>query len=322
MFKLIDNYNRVFSYLRLSVIDSCNFNCVYCLPEKNRLKDNILSLNEISNLVSVFVYLGVNKIRLTGGEPTLRKDFLDIGSNISSYKSIRSLVFTTNGYRLNKIAKQLKSSGFSGVNISLDSLDFNKFSIITNRNYYNKVIDGIFESLSYGLNVKLNVVLSNFFTFFDFENFYSLLKYKNLTVRFIDQMETGSIKKSYTYLSSFYISSFLERNGWIKSFPCDASSGPAVLFENVNFLGKIGFINPYSKSFCVSCNRLRVSSNGDLFLCLFGGIAYPLKCFLDNENKKYDLLYYILDKIKFKHSSHFLHDDKFGLLKSFSSIGG
>lgn len=324
MNNLIDNYNRVFHYLRLSITDLCNFNCKYCIPDVGKVNDkNYLSLNEIYNLISAFSNLGISKVRLTGGEPTIRKDFLEIGKIISSFSSINSLVFTTNGYKLNKLAKDLKSCGFTGVNVSLDSLNKNKFFVITNKNYFDHVISGIYSCLDYGITVKINVVLSSFFSFFDFENFYSLLRYKNITIRFIDQMETLSVKrKDDFYFSSFYLISFLNRNGWIKNELKDKISGPAVIFSNSNFLGKIGFISPYSNTFCKDCNRLRVSSLGDLFLCLFGGESYSLRKFLDSSDKRDDLITFLLQKVKIKTKSHFLHEKNFGMLKTFSYIGG
>lgn len=321
---LTDNYNRSFYYLRLSITDICNFNCKYCLPNFKKFdKKEYLSLSEIENLISAFVDLGVVKIRLTGGEPTVRRDFLDIGFLISKFKSIKSLVFTTNGYKLDKIANDICNVGFNGVNISLDSLDKDKFFLITNKNYFNNVLNGIFLLLDLNLDVKLNVVLSDFFSFLDFENFYSLLKYKRITIRFIDQMETIDIKKqSNNVINSIYISSFLERNGWHRIYKDSKISGPASLFVKDGFLGSIGIINPYSNSFCQECNRLRISSVGDLFLCLFGGTSYSVREFLDSSKKKNDLIKFLLDKVKLKSKSHFLHDKKFGVLKTFSSIGG
>lgn len=321
---LKDNYNRIFSYLRLSITDMCNFNCKYCLPNIKKFdKKEHLSLNEINNLVSAFVDLGIIKIRLTGGEPTIRKDFFEIGSLISSFKSIKSLVFTTNGYKLDKIAYDIYKTGFTGVNVSLDSLDKKKFYFITNKNYFDNVLKGIFLLLDYGLEVKINIVLSDFFTFSDFENFYSLLKYKKLQIRFIDQMETIDIKKEVREsLNSIYISSFLEHNGWNEISKYSFLSGPSSIFIHNDFLGSIGVINPYSNSFCKECNRLRISSSGELFLCLFGGTSFSLRNFLDSSNKKNDLIKFLLDKIKLKAKSHFLHDRNFGSLKTFSSIGG
>ena len=321
---LKDNYNRYFSYLRLSITDLCNFRCKYCLPDNIKFKHkSYLSVEEIYNLIAVLSELGIKKVRITGGEPTVRKDFISIGKVISSFSSIESLVFTTNGYRLSSIAKSAYNAGFNGVNISLDTLDDVKFSMITNRDYFSKVFEGIFCALDAGLNVKINVVLSDFFSFEDFEDFYSLLKYKNLTIRFIDQMETNSIKRSdHEALRSNYLVKFLKRNNWTVADKKMDFAGPAVVFVNKYFLGKIGVINPYSRLFCSSCNRLRVSAVGDLFLCLFGGRSYPIRLFLDSIDKKSDFKSFLYSKVKLKSYSHSLNDKDFGLMNSFSSIGG
>ena len=323
MHTLKDNYNRYFSYLRISITDACNFQCKYCMPENYKFVDkNNLSLNEISNLIAAFSELGVNKIRITGGEPTLRKDFIDIAKVAASFNSIKSLVFTTNGYKLLELKNHIKSVGFTGVNISLDTLDKEKFSIITNRDYFNKVFEGILYILKLNLDVKINVVLSNLFSFEDFENFYSLIKYKNINIRFINQMETNFVKKKNAEININYLLKFLKNNNWTLNTDKNISSGPALNFINNNFIGKIGIINPYSKSFCLSCNRLRISSKGRLFLCLFGGKSYSIRHFLDSKNKKFLLQKFLIDTVKIKSYSHFLDYNNFGELNTFSSIGG
>lgn len=316
---LIDKYNRNFSYLRLSVTDLCNFNCSYCLPDN--VKKNYLSLKEIYNLISCLSDLGVKKVRITGGEPTIRNDFLLIGKTISSFKNIKHLVFTTNGYKLSAIAKKAVESGFNGVNISLDTLNKIKFSTITGRNYLLKVLEGIYTSLNVGLKVKVNVVLSNFFSFDDFENFYSIIKYKNITIRFIEQMETTVLNKTNIFSSKFLFK-FLKKNGWKKKETNFKLDGPAIVFSHADYLGQIGIINPYSSSFCSTCNRLRVSALGKLFLCLFGSKSYDIRSFLESLDKKDLLKSYLIDKINEKFYSHNLNSKKFGIMKSFSSIGG
>ena len=320
---LIDKYNRSFNYLRLSITDLCNFNCKYCLPNNIKLKTkNYLSLDEIYNLILVLSDLGIQKIRITGGEPTVRKDFLEIGQMISSFQAIKSLVFTTNGYKLSQIAEKTYNAGFNGVNISLDTLNKTKFSVITGKNYFFQVLNGVFSALNAGLNVKLNVVLSNFFSLDDFENFYSLLKYKNLNIRFIEQMETNLINKNYNEnLNSKVLCHFLKNNGW-KILIKNKTDGPANTFTHDNYLGKIGIINPYSSSFCSTCNRLRVSAVGDLFLCLFGGKMYPIRHFLKLANNTDELKTFLISKLKCKTYSHNLFDKQFGLMNHFSSIGG
>lgn len=323
MYMLKDNYNRYFSYLRLSITDSCNFQCKYCMPENFKFnKDENLSINEIHNLVAAFSELGVNKIRLTGGEPTLRKDFINIAKTISKFNSIKSLVFTTNGYKLLELKDDIKKSGFTGINISLDTLNKEKFAVITNRDYFDKVFEGILHVLKLNLDIKINIVLSDLFSFSDFENFYSLTKYKNINIRFINQMETNFVKRKKKSINLNYLLTFLKNNKWLLNNDKNISSGPALNFKNKNFIGTIGIINPYSNSFCLSCNRLRISSKGDLFLCLFGGKSYSIKNFLNSKNKKFELQKFLIEKVKIKSYSHFLEYKNFGELNTFSSIGG
>jgi len=320
---LIDKYNRHFSYLRLSITDLCNFSCKYCLPNNIKLKaKNYLSIEEIYNLILILSELGIQKIRITGGEPTVRKDFLEIGKIISSFKNIKSLVFTTNGYKLANIALKAYSAGFNGVNISLDTLNKNKFSVITGKNYFSTVLHGIFLAINIGLNVKINVVLSKFFSLDDFENFYSLLKYKNVSIRFIEQMETNLISKNNNkILDSRILSILLKNNGW-NLLEKKQSDGPANVFVNNNFLGKIGIINPYSSYFCTNCNRIRISSTGDLFLCLFGGKSYSIRHFLNSRDKHNEFKIFLINKLKYKSYSHNLFNKEYGLINYFSSIGG
>lgn len=323
MLRLNDLYNRYFSYIRLSLTESCNFNCKYCLPYKNHKVDkNIqLSVYEIYNLVNVLSDLGINKIRLTGGEPTIRKEFLNICKIISSFNNIKSLVFTTNGYRLTNIIEDIYKAGVNGINISLDTLNDLKFYKITNKNYFKKVYTGILKALDLNIDIKINIVLSDFFSLSDFESFYSLLKYKKISIRFINQMETNIIKKNIKDLSMDFILNFLKKNNWImeKKFNTD---GPALNFKNKNYIGNIGIINPYQKTFCSDCNRLRISSNGYFFLCLFGNKGYYIKKYLDSSKKNIQLKNFLIEKIKFKLSSHFLENNNFGLLNTLSSIGG
>jgi len=321
---LSDNYNRHFSYLRLSITDLCNFSCKYCVPDDVKFKfKDFLTINEIYNLMAAFSELGINKVRVTGGEPTIRKDFISIGQTIASFSNIKSLVFTTNGYKLSSILSSVCDAGFNGINVSLDTLNRGKFYMITKRDYFNKVLEGIFFALNLHISVKINIVLSKFFTFDDFEDFYSLLKYKNLIIRFIDQMETVLLKKSeFSFVTSENLIKFLNRNGWKILCNKKPTDGPALVFENDKFLGRIGIISPYSSSFCLDCNRLRISSLGNLFLCLFGSKFYSIRHFLDTPNKKILLQKFLIEKIKFKTSSHLLHQKDFGLMNTFSSIGG
>lgn len=321
---LKDKYGRVFKYLRLSITDLCNFNCKYCLPISNSssYKKRYLTVNEIYNLVAVFSELGINKVRVTGGEPTVRKDFVEIGKVISSIKGIDFLSFTSNGYRLSSIINDVYAVGFNGVNISLDTLNLDKFAIITGRNYYKEVLDGIYKSLDIGLITKINVVLSNFFSFEDFCEFYILAKYKKVTIRFIEQMGTFDIKNDFSsHLTSSYIKEFLLNNNWNITLKSNLS-GPALEFYNTGFCGKIGVINPYSNLFCFDCNRLRVSAEGILHLCLLSNKNLSLIDMLASSSMKNNLKKFIMDNLINKDEKHFLKVGKVGSFCNFSSIGG
>ncbi len=325
MSTLIDTYGRHFSYLRLSITELCNFKCMYCLPSGCiKPTSNFLSTNEIYNLILAFNDLGLKKIRITGGEPTIRKDFLEIGNILSKFKNIaKSLVFTTNGYNLSKIAQSSFNAGYTGVNVSVDSLDEDRFKYITGRNCLKQVLNGINNAVYTGLKTKVNVVLLKSFSKCELEKYILWIKDMPISIRFIELMETQNNQKYFqkNKISSSYIESFLKKNGWfqIKSQKTD---GPAIKFKHNDFIGEIGLISPYTKTFCDTCNRLRVSSIGKLHLCLFGDINYNLRYLLQSSSQKNDLTLLIKDKLKLKKNSHYLHNGDFGIVKQLASIGG
>ncbi|HFL8794859.1 MAG TPA: radical SAM protein [Candidatus Azosocius sp. HAIN] len=321
---LQDSYGRTFPYLRLSITDVCNFKCKYCLPYGYFVnKKNFLSKKEILNLVSVFSNLGIKKIRITGGEPTVRKDFLLIAKNIKSFKSIKSLVFTTNGYKLEKIVKECYEIGFDGINVSLDSLNKYKFIYITGNKFFNVVFNGIIKSISFNLKTKINVVLMKPFKLSDFKNYLNFVMITNVSVRFIELMETVDLEYfNKHYLRSIYIRNYLLNNGWFlnEHYKFD---GPSLIFCNSNYRGNIGIIAPYLKNFCITCNRLRISSSGNLHLCLFGNInyVYSLKLLFKNKNKK-NLINFIKSILINKNLSHKLYEGNTSFIKHLSDIGG
>jgi cyclic pyranopterin phosphate synthase len=314
MLKIKDIYKRKFEYLRLSLTDICNFKCLYCMP--NKKKKEYLSIYQIYNIINFFIKLGIKKIRLTGGEPTLRKDFYNIVKIISSFKEITSLNFTTNAYNLKKNINKTLNSGFTGINISLDTLNNINFEKITNKkSYFFKIYKSIIKLLKSNLEIKINIVLSKYFIISDFILFYSLLKYKNISIRFIEQMGKNINIK----IGSNLILNFLKKKKWLlkNKFNTD---GPALIFKNKLYMGKIGIINPYTKNFCKNCNRLRISSNGKLFLCLFENKKYSINKFINNYNNNKKFKKFILKNIKNKKKSHKIK--KINPIKSLSKIGG
>ncbi|MCP4923935.1 MAG: GTP 3',8-cyclase MoaA [bacterium] len=323
---LEDTFGRNFPYLRLSVTDVCNFRCSYCLPDGYKCtgKPSFLRNDEISRLVNAFADLGTQKIRLTGGEPSVRKDFTQIAQLVSQHPGITQVAFTTNGYRLEKYANQWREAGLTHINISVDSLNSDRFHKITGHNLLSKVRSGIDAALEAGFHrVKINVVLLKGVNDHEVEDFMAWAKGSPLSIRFIELMQTGENLEYFQkyHLSSESIRKKLDQTGWIKK-PRAPEAGPAQEYTHPGHQGSIGLIAPYSKDFCKGCNRLRVTSTGCLRLCLFGNQETSLRHFLQKDDQKELLKQLIQNQLTYKRSSHFLHQGDTGLTPHLASIGG
>ncbi len=324
--QIADNFGRRFPYLRLSVTDVCNFRCSYCLPDgyKKTGCDSFLSRGEIRRLVESFAALGAWKIRLTGGEPTVRPDFLDIAQDISSIPGIRKLAFTTNGYKLPERAKDYYNAGLRAINISIDSLKPEQFEKITGHNRLDEILEGIQECFKVGFkNVKINTVLLKGLNDDELDGFIDFVSDKPISLRFIELMRTGENTAYFAehHLSGTAVTEKLLQRGWA-ILPRTDGAGPALEFQNDKSIGTIGLIAPYSKDFCKTCNRLRVSAKGNLHLCLFGEGGYSLRPLLQSEDQSEELKDKILSLMNFKKSTHFLHDGNTGATPHLASIGG
>lgn len=324
---LHDNFGRDFKYLRLSLTKRCNFKCNYCLPNGYN-KDNIkeeLSSEEFINLATAFCELGIQKIRLTGGEPTLRKDFFSIATRLAQIPQLTNLSLTTNGFKLKENAKRYLESGIKNINISIDSLNEEAFKNITKTNLLNKILDGLDECLNLGFNkVKVNVVLLKNYNYYHINKYLELLKNTPLDVRFIELMPTSDNKDFYQeeYVSSKNLIDLLLSQGWQKVIKSELD-GPANTFYHENYKGKLGIINPYNKSFCNNCNRLRVDSYGDIILCLLNFGKYSLRQYLSSSDSKEELKQAIITALDKKPEKNLLNSDK-NLISNinFSQIGG
>ena len=326
---LTDSFGRTFPYIRLSITDVCNFKCGYCLPNgyfKQENKPGFLTLDEISNLVSALAELGVSKIRLTGGEPTVRKDFFDILKNIKSKGKINNLVMTTNGYKLNQIADQLIKDGINGINISIDSLDRNKFKEITGHDRLPQILEGIKILQDKGFaNIKVNAVLLKNIndSEADFDSWEQFVKENAIDFRYIELMQTGD---SLEYFRKYHVSAsvfknYLNKKNW-NEVARVADAGPSINFVHSNYKGKFGIIAPYSKDFCKTCNRLRITAKGELRLCLFGNTGTNLRPLLQSPDQKNELKILILKQLNFKKESHYLELGDTGITPHLASIGG
>ena len=327
---LKDNFGRRFPYIRLSISDVCNFKCGYCLPDGYKINkaDNRTFINtqEIGRLAKALSELGVSKIRLTGGEPTIRKDYLEIIKIIKKNSGIKKTVITTNGYKLNKIAKNLKDSGLDGINISIDSLNSKIFKQITGHDRLHEILEGIQELQKLNFkNIKINAVLMKGINDSekDFKEWSNFIKNNEIDFRYIELMQTGD---NLDYFQKYHISAnkfvdFLNNDKWIiQTFGKDA--GPSKNFIKAEYKGKFGVIAPYSKDFCKSCNRLRITAKGDLRLCLFGDTGINIRHLMQKDDQIEELKDLILNQLNYKKESHYLEIGETGLNKNLSTIGG
>ena len=323
---LVDKFNRTFPYLRLSITEICNFSCKYCLPNgyKKTGQEHFLSQDEIRRLLNAFIELGVWKIRLTGGEPTIRKDFTDIAQMIGDRKEISTLAFTTNGYKLKDRAQEWRDAGLNAINISIDSFNAKKFHDITGHNRMKEIRAGIDKAIEVGFEkVKINVVLLKGVNDDELDQYLEYVKDTPVSVRYIELMQTGDNLNYFKkfHQSADHVKDQLVERDWIENIRA-VGDGPAVNFTHPEYNGSIGLIAPYSKDFCSGCNRLRITSSGDLRLCLFGNIGIPLRPMLQNDDQKEQLKTVIRKQLDYKASTHFLAMGDTGIMTNLSSTGG
>lgn len=323
--KLTDSFGREFTYLRLSITETCNFRCNYCLPDGNTCAAPTmqLSLKHIDTLLQAFAKLGTRKIRITGGEPALRKDLLDIIALCKNTPGIDHVALTTNAFKLKQDVAKYYEAGLDTLSVSADSLDPRMFAAITGKDKLNDIMDGVEQALALGIpTIKLNSVLLKKFNLNELPRFLDFVKTRRVTWRFIELMQTGTNKEYFdaNHVAGEDIQAHLLSAGWRQIIkPKDA--GPAREFEHKDYQGKIGLIMPYSKDFCDSCNRLRVSSVGKVHLCLFAEQGFDLMPYLEagDVNATIDALQSMMSS---KEVSHYLHEGKTGATTHFAMLGG
>lgn len=323
---LQDSFGRSLTYLRLSVTERCNFSCEYCLPEGCHAGEGApLSVGEIGRLVAAFAAVGVFKVRLTGGEPTLRQDLPAIVQAVARTPGVRRVGLTTNGYRLRPLARTLRHAGLTSLNVSVDSLDAARFARITGAARLAEVVAGVDAALSAGIpSVKVNAVLLRGLEEAELDRFLAWTRALPLTVRFIELMRTGRNSGYFErhHLPAQQLRDELALRGWAES-PRDESDGPATNYAHPAFAGRVGVIAPYAAGFCERCNRLRVSAGGDLRLCLFGERDdIPLRPLLRSERQRRELIEVIAGAVARKPRSHRLAEGRSGRTGSLAVIGG
>ncbi len=322
---LIDPYQRSLSYVRLSVTDLCNFKCSYCLPNGyvGKQHSNPLSLPEIQTLVQAFAQLGIQKIRLTGGEPSLRKDLTDIIALCKQTAGINTVALTSNGYRLSQYAHAWRQAGLDQINISIDSFNRTDFKAITGVDALPDIVKGVDVLLGQGFAaVKINAVLLHQYAAQTLQDSFDFVKTRPVSVRFIELMQTGGNHDVFfrQHISAAHIVAELQKKQWLVQ-QRTPNAGPAVEYAHSDYAGKIGVIAPYAEHFCATCNRLRVSSTGNMHLCLFDSVAHNLRPWLADGDVA-GLRDYLTASLQLKPTQHFLAQQRSGLISNLSIIGG
>ena len=289
---MIDAYGRTIDYLRISVTDRCNFRCQYCMPEDGIdlcRHDEMLSFDEIIRIVDIMSKLGFKKIKLTGGEPLVRKGVHYLVEEICKIDGIENVTMTTNGYLLEDEIDNLVNTGIKGINISLDTLDKNLFKEITRVDALEKVLRGIEKTKEYSeLNIKVNCVPLGL----EKQNLKSialLAKDNNIHVRFIEMMPIGTGKKFNFVSEEDIINELSKEFGEFKPYNKVLGNGPSHYYEIDGFKGRIGFISALSHKFCEKCNRIRLSSTGYLKTCLQYDVGVDLRELLRNGSSEEDI---------------------------------
>lgn len=326
MLPLEDGFSRRFYYLRLSVTDVCNFRCTYCLPDGYRPqgRKSFLSVDEIRRIVGGFAAMGTRKVRLTGGEPSLRRDFTSIIDAVAGTPGIEKVAMTTNGYRLKERAREWFDAGLTAINVSVDSLDPRQFHQITGENKLAEIMEGIEAALAAGFtSVKINAVLLKGLNDYQLDAFLGWIRHKPIELRFIELMQTGEMDTLFRdhHVSGEQIKQRLLDSGWVQQLR-GKDDGPAQVFMHPESQGGVGLIMPYSKDFCAGCNRLRVSSVGKLHLCLFGDNGVELRDLLGADSQQEALQQRIRSALSGKAATHRLHEGNAGATPHLASIGG
>lgn len=322
-----DRFGRSFPYLRLSVIDACNYSCTYCLPSGFRAtscRPPQLATDEIRRLLAAFALAGMRKVRITGGEPSLRRDLDEILAIAAAQPGIEKVAMTTNGCLLLRRVSAWKDAGLTHLNVSVDALERERFAAITGHDRLPDLLAGIDRALGLGFGaVKLNAVLLKGLNDDQLPAWLDYLRDRRVSLRFIELMRTGDNLEYFQrhHLRASVVEEKLRAGGW-RELPRAADAGPAREYAHPEFLGRIGIIAPYSKDFCAGCNRLRVTSTGDLRLCLFGEAGIPLRPLLQDDAQRDQLLATLGIQLGEKDAGHRLHEGETGLTSNLSTIGG
>jgi len=327
---LVDTHSRKINYLRVSLTDRCNFRCTYCMPEEMqfRARRDLLSFEEISRIVSVFSRLGVRRVRFTGGEPTVRADVVSVVKQIAAIDGIESVAMTSNGVRFIELSEALAAAGLSEVNVSIDTLDEDKFRELTRRGDLKQVIAGIDAAVAAGLRVKTNIVALAGVNDAEVVDLVEFAWARNLLPRFIEHMPMsgGMLYSVDQQLTAAQIRDKISRHLGAELTPVAAgpTNGPARYWQvGQDTSRRFGIISAMSEHFCDTCNRVRLSATGDLHTCLAHDDAVSLRDVLRTGGTDADVEAVIRAALNVKRVGHEFQSSGAGApAKHMISIGG
>ncbi|MCS5579666.1 MAG: GTP 3',8-cyclase MoaA [Gammaproteobacteria bacterium] len=311
---LVDRFGRQIDYIRLSVTDRCDFRCVYCMTEDMTFlpRNQILSLEELHQVAKAFTELGVKKIRLTGGEPMVRRDVMCLVERIGQLPGLEELLLTTNGAQLQKFAAPLKAAGVSRINISIDSLDNDRFKRISRVGKLENVLVGIEAARAAEFNrIRLNSVIMRGYNEDEILPLADFAIDRGIDIAFIEEMPLGEAsdhKREETTCSNDWVRSVIEEKYDLLD-SAEKTAGPSRYTKIVGMQSRIGFISPVSHNFCEDCNRVRVTAEGRLLLCLGNEHSVDLRAVLRNEGSSHnDLKLAIIAAMDLKPERHYFYD--------------
>ncbi|MBF0194229.1 MAG: GTP 3',8-cyclase MoaA [Magnetococcales bacterium] len=328
---LIDSFGRTIHYLRVSITDRCNLSCDYCRIDGNEKlpnNDKLLTLEEIGRLVKIFTELGIERIRLTGGEPLLRKNVLTLIKEIGSLPHLQELSLSTNALLLQSYAHDLKKAGVGRVNISLDTLNHNTFNTITRGGKLQKVLDGISTAVKAGLHpVKINMVVMKGINDNEIGDMVEFARTHGLILRFIETMPIGDAGKNVSdkYIAAEDILTMIKQSYGSELIPFHQKigSGPARYYQIAGTKANIGVISARSRHFCDTCNRMRLTSTGQLVLCLGHEDRKDLRTSMREGATDEHLKEQIKEAVRLKPESHqFENNDIHSATHSMTALGG
>lgn len=324
---LIDNHGRQINYLRLAVTDNCNLRCRYCMPEEGvsfAHKEELLSWKEMEFLSSIFVAMGIDKVRITGGEPFVRKGLMEFLEKLAAMPEVKEISITTNATLIAPHIQRLKQLGITKINVSFDSLDKGRFHEITRRDQFDTVMANIQQMMNEGFDVKLNCVVMDGRNTQDILPMVRFTQENPITVRFLEEMPFngqsaggGTLKWDYITILEHIKAEF----GHIEQLPA-APSSTSLTYKIQGAKGSLGIIPSYSRTFCGTCNRVRVTARGEMQTCLYASESTDLRELIRNNGSEEGLKFSIRTALGTRHKDGFEAENQSITKRSMTLIGG